>query len=119
MKKLKKLNAACAVLALHYVSGRDEDAVLRICKLHGFEVGYGMEDEEWRNAADELGIKVRSIATLPLKVHQFIKNNSTGLFIVGTFNHLFVVDNGIVIDPRFTPPGMHRVIKQVWRVTRG
>lgn len=118
MKKLKKIEGCCAVVALLYVSGLLEDTVLRVCKLHGFENGEGMEDSEWQAAAEELGIKFRAIPMEPMRLRKFVKQHSKGLFLAGTHNHLFVVDNGKVVDPNETPPpGWGRVIKQAWRVS--
>lgn len=117
MKKLKKIPAACAVCALQYVSGIDEETVLRVCALHGFEVGKGMEDAEWMAAAGDLKVKIRGIALAPRLLRQFLKDYPAGLFLVGTHDHLFAVDNGIIVDPRNKkPPGLKRIIRQAWRV---
>lgn len=117
MKKLKKISGSCAVIALLYVSGLDEQTVLRVCGFHGFEAGLGMEDRQWQNAARDLGIDYRGISLSPCTLKQFIKNYSEGLYLVGTFDHLFVVDGGIIIDPRCEkPPGLKRIIRQAWRV---
>lgn len=120
MKKLHKVDTACAVLALWYVSGcGDEDAVLRICTAHGFSVGNGMEDKDWLRAAQTLGINCRQTRMKECRLHKFIKDHPKGLYLVGTWNHLFVVDNGIVIDPRNArPPGLDRIIKHAWKVKK-
>lgn len=119
MKKLKKIDGSCAVVALLYVSGMDEDTVIRICQFHGFEAGNGMSDEEWQAAAKDLKIKFKLVAMKPCTLDVFIKTNPKGLFLVGTCDHLFVVDNGVIIDPRNErPPGLRRRIKQTWRVIR-
>lgn len=119
IKKLLKVKAACAVCALQYVSGVDEEAVLRICALHGFKRGHGMYDREWRAAAHSLEIKSRGVAMEPRTLKQFIKDYPAGLFFVATHDHLFVVDHQRIIDPRNKqPPGLKRMIRQAWRVTK-
>lgn len=121
MKKLKKIDNSCAVVALHHVSGIDEETVLRVCVLHDFNCKDGMEDEDWREAAKELGIKVVSIPLTPCRLKKFLKEFPTGLFLVGTRDHLFVIDNGIIVDPSERQagryPGLGRIIKQAWRVS--
>lgn len=122
MQKLKKIDGSCAVLALHHVSGLPEDTVLRVCKLHGFEPSLGMEDNDWRAAADDLGIKVRSINIEPCRLKKFVNNHKSGLYLLGTFDHLFSLDNGIIIDPREKMrgryPGLGRIVKQAWLVCK-
>ncbi len=122
MKKLKKIEGSCAVIALHYGSGVDEETVLNICKFHGFTPEKGMEDHEWKEAARELGIKMRSSSMKDVRLSQFISKNKTGLFLMGTHDHLFILDNGIIIDPREKMegryPGLGRIIKQAWRVEK-
>lgn len=122
MKKLKKIDGSCAVIALHHVSGVDEDTVLRVCTLHGFEPKNGMDDEDWREAADDLGISVRSMSINPQRLRKFLHGHTEGLFLLGTFDHLFVLDNGLIIDPREKMrgryPGLGRIVKQAWRVLK-
>lgn len=119
MKKLQKIDGACAVCALCYVSALEEDTVLRVCTLHGFKEGQGMFDNEWQAAARQLDVDFRGIGIEPLLLKQFIKNYSEGLYLVATSDHIFVVDNGIVIDPRYAKaPGLRRKIKQAWRVLK-
>ena len=117
MKKLKRIDGACAVVALLYVSGLSEDTVLRICRLHGFEDGRGMEDAEWKEAAQELGIKTRSVPVSPQRLRKFVHDHKEGLFLIGTHDHIFVLDAGLIVDPRNeTPPGLGRIVQQAWRV---
>lgn len=120
MKKMRKIDGACVPCALWYVSGVDEETVLRICSSCGFETGIGMEDPEWKEAAHCLGIEMRSIPVeQPCTLHQFIKRNPKGLFFIGTVDHLFVVDNSVIVDPRNNnPPGLTRRVKQAWRVNK-
>lgn len=122
MKKIKKIKGSCAVVALHHVSGVDEETVLRVCKLHGFEVGEGMEDDDWKEAADDLGISIRAIPFKNCRLRAFVKKYPLGLYLVGTFDHLFVLDNGIIVDPREKMrgkwPGLGRIVKQAWVVKR-
>lgn len=119
MKKLKKIDGSCAVVALLYVSGIDEDTVIRVCQFHGFEAGKGMEDKDWMAAAKALRIKFRAVAMKPCTLDRFLKDHPKGLYLVGTYDHLFVVDNGVIVDPRNEhPPGLKRSVKQAWKVTR-
>lgn len=119
MKKLKKIGGACAPLALWYVSGKEEDAVLRICQAYGFKEEQGMDDADWKNAAAQLGIKMRAVPFEECSLKKFIKNHPAGLYLVCTFDHIFSVDNGIIIDPRNKkPPGLARKIKQAWKIEK-
>ncbi len=117
MRKLKNIPGSCAVVALLYCSGLDEDTVIRVCSLHGFERGEGMDDKSWKEASKDLGISIRRVSMRKCRLSTFLNNHPKGLYIVGTFDHLFVVDNGIIIDPRHpTPPWLRRVITDAWRV---
>lgn len=121
MKKLIKLDNSCAVLALHHVSGVDEETVLRVCKIHDFDPHYGMEDTDWINAAKDLGITVRSVFNGSERLSSFVNKHQSGLYLIGTFNHLFALDNGIIIDPRAKGwggyPGLGRLVKQAWKIS--
>lgn len=116
MKNIRKMGGACAVVALSYVSEKSEGAVLRICKLCGFLESEGMADEAWRKAAKYLGLKVREFSIPPTKPSKFIRNYPSGLYFVATHDHIFVVDDGIIIDPRLNELHPHRTILQAWRV---
>lgn len=122
MKKLIKIDNSCAVLALHHVSGLDEETVLRVCKINDFTPKNGMEDEDWISAAKDLGISVRSCFLGSERLSSFITKKPEGLYLIGTFNHLFVLDNGLIIDPRSKEwdgyPGLGRLVKQAWKVTK-
>lgn len=119
MKKLKKIEAACVLCALWYVSGIDEETILRICKSYGFKEGEGMQDQDWKSACRHLDIDIRGVSIETCTLRKFIKNHPTGLYLLGTFDHLFVVDNSIIVDPRCeNPPGMGRLIKQAWLVIK-
>ncbi len=111
MKKLRKLKDSCAVVALCYASKAPEDVAIRVCTLHGYQ-GAGMEDEQWKAAAVQLGIKSRAVTMESMRLHQFVKAYPKGLYLAWTVNHLLVVDNGRVIDPLHEPkPSMRRVIQ--------
>lgn len=76
-----------------------------------------MEDSEWQRAAGLMGIEMRGIPLEPVILRQFLKDHPNGLYLVATCDHLFVVDNGIIIDPRTAKlPGLRRTIRQAWRV---
>jgi len=92
LKKIKSIPAACAVFALCYVSEIDEDTVIRVCRLCGFEAGEGMTDFEWQEAAEHLKLKLTKVKMNPRKLKTFIKEHKRGLFLVCTKDHLFAVD---------------------------
>ena len=122
MKKLIKIDNSCAVLALHHVSGLPEETVLRICKLHDFTPHDGMDDEDWINAAKDLGLSVRTSFKGSERLSSFIKKYQDGLYLIGTWNHLFALDNGLIVDPKAKCwdgyPGLGRLVKQAWKVTK-
>lgn len=119
MRKLRKINDSCAIVALYFVSKLSEELVIRVCKSHGFEVGAGMVDEEWMAAARELGVKTRSVSMQPMRLRKFLNTYPRGLYLVATRNHLFAVDGGIVVDPHCPNlPGLDRVITNAWRVLK-
>lgn len=119
MEKLKKIDGSCAIVALLYVSGKDEDTVIRICTLHGFKEGKGMADKAWQQAATDLGIAFNGVAIQSCSLKKFIANHPKGLFLLGTHDHLFVLDAGLIVDPRNTKlPGLNRKIKQCWKITK-
>lgn len=119
MRKLRKIDGSCAVVALFFVSKLSEDIVIDICKDHGFEVGRGMTDDEWKAAAGSLGIKLRSVPLSPMKLRRFLHDYPRGLYLVTTCNHLFAVEGGIIIDPNnLYHPGLDRIVKGAWRVVK-
>ncbi len=120
MKKLNRIKNCCAVVALFYVSGKKEDTVLNVCRFYGFHPDEGMDDEDWRDAAVHLGLKVRQVNFKDMRLKKFIKLHPAGIYLIATWNHLFVLDNGIVIDPRgsIPPNGLNRIIKQAWTVKK-
>lgn len=122
VKKLIKIDNSCAVLALHHVSGVDEETVLRVCKFHDFSPEGGMADEDWIDAAKDLGIKVRMCFSGSQRLKTFLKDHKTGLFLVRTHDHIFALDNGIIVDPGYKEtghfPGLGRLVKWAWRVTK-
>lgn len=117
MKRLKKIHGSCAVLALKFASGKDESLVIDICKFHGFEWGEGMTDEEWCAAAKDLGIRKRLIKFKKCSLSNFIKDHPIGMFFVGTYNHLFVLNNGGIINhPSEGSMDMRRIVKKAWKI---
>lgn len=76
-----------------------------------------MNDDQWIAAAKKLGVSMREVAIEPQRLRTFLRKYPEGVYFVGTFDHLFVVDNGVIVDPRCSrPPGLGRVIKQAWKV---
>ncbi len=121
MREIQRIKGACAPTALHHVSGIDEDTVLRICALRNFVPAQGMWTKDWLEAADDLGIKKRKVSMEPCRLSTFIKKHPKGLFLCETYNHLFVVDNSVIVDPREklrgNYPGLGRIIQSAWRCT--
>ncbi len=120
MKLLKRIEAACAPVALCYVSGIDEETVIRVCAMHGFEAGEGMTDDEYLEAATDLGLEcIRVRNAKDMRLGAFVRKHATGLYLVATHDHLFAVDNGIVADCRNPDrPGLGRIVKAAWRVEK-
>ena len=123
IRKLVKLNkhkGACAVAALTYASKQAVEVVESMCKLHGFETDRGMIDEEWREAAEALGLKTRRIGfdpESPLTLSKFVKQYNEGLYFVSTKTHLFIVHNGLAVDTLDNKkPSPRRLISEAWIV---
>lgn len=106
--------------ALQYASGIDEDTVLRVCAMHGFEVGMGMTEDEYLDAASDLKLTYKRVHFKhPCTLRQFIRKHPEGLYLVATWDHLFCLDNGIVADPRNDArPGLGRIVKVAHLVTK-
>ena len=119
LKKLKKIAGACVVLAFCYASKQNEETVLRLCTLHGFEPGRGMTDIEYLACAKVLGLKLKKKLSEPIELRKFLKLHPKGLYIVVTCNHMLVVDNGLIIDPREggDTGKQRRKIISAWKVT--
>ena len=122
MKKLMKIDNSCAVIALHHVSGMDEDTVLRICKFHDFTPKGGMIDEDWIAAGKDLGITVRLVFSGSVRLKQFLTTHKDGLYLIRTHDHLFALDNGIIVDPATkeskTYPALGRLVKWAYKVSK-
>lgn len=119
LKKLKKVAGACVVLAFCYASKQNEETVLRICTLHGFEPGRGMTDIEYLACAKALGLKLRKVSMQGMELKKFLKEHKKGLYIVVTYDHMLVVDNGLIIDPREggETGRTRRKLINAWKVT--
>lgn len=120
MKKLFRIVDACAPLALCHASGADEETVLRVATSYNFKPGRGMLDWEWLQAAADLGLKLEKVRIKRKTLKRFLEMFPIGLYIVGTHDHLFCVDNGVVFDPRermrVGMPANNRFVVGVWRV---
>src|ERR1035437_6933689 len=122
--KIHKMTGSCVLCALQYVSKLQEDIVQRACTTYGWTNDRGMHDAEWKQAANMLGINIKPMKKpysdlLPIEAQIFINNYKDDLYLVGTHDHLFVVDHGLKIDPMGSNRDRkrdRRSITQVWRV---
>ena len=111
MKKLLEIPGACAVIALRYAARTTDELALHAC------IKQGQFDNQWQKAAEELGMKLTKVRSRKMLLRGFIKTHQTGLYIVSTHNHLFVVENGEVYDPGWGSPGLRRTITGAWEVS--
>lgn len=122
MKKLKKIDGFCVPLTLKYVSGLSDKKILDVCEKNGFKQKWGMEESEVTKSASELNIRYRRInlkrdGLYNETLEKFIKNNPSGVFMIGTLGHLFAVHDGEVIDPiNANYPGLKRLVVWAWKV---
>ena len=110
MKKLTNTPGACAIIAIRYAARTSDAAALRAC------INQGQFDEQWQKAAEELGLKLTKVRSRKILLKNFLKKFPEGMFIVGTHDHLFVVDNGKVVDPAYDVPGLSRTLTGAWLV---
>lgn len=115
---MKRIHGYCAILALTYASGLPESQVLDICKWHEFkDNGQGMHDDDWQEAAKDLGIRKRKIKLKGRTVGDFMKSHSKGLYLVTTYNHIFAVLNGgVVSHPLQDQMDRRCKIEAAWKV---
>ena len=122
MKKLKKIDGACAPYALKFLSGLPDNQVYDICEFNGYQGSTGMEEHEFIAAAKDMGIRLRRINLKKKnlyrsKLRMFIKHHSLGTYLIYTDSHLFSVRNGIVVDPlNDKSPGLNRLVTNAWWV---
>lgn len=120
-RKIKRVDGFCAPSALKYLSGLDEKLVYDICAANHWNEKIGMEDREWMKAFKEAGVKFRRLNLkrkgLYGKILRKIKHEySAGRYIVLTDNHIFVLDNGEIIDPLYLSEGLSRKIVGLFKV---
>lgn len=124
MKKLSKIKGACVPTALWYISqsGTEqtaEEAITRMCLAHGFKPAEGMYQEDWVKVLKLLSIKIRAVTMEACHLSTFLKKHKVGLYLVVTYDHMFVVDAGVIFDPRNKkPPGLKRTIVSAWKVLK-
>lgn len=119
MNKLKKLRNACAPLALCYISGIDNETVLRVCVAEGFDVDEGMYEEDIIDSSESLGVSLEKIKYLrKLTLQKFIEKYPTGLFLILTLDHALCIDNGLIYAPREIHAGDKRIVYSAYRVDK-
>lgn len=88
-----------------------------MCEAHNYKVKEGMTDRQWMKIARIMGLKIRSCLKEEMSLGDFILKYSKGCYFVGQKDHLFVVDDGIIYDPRTIElPGLRRLLVQAWKV---
>ncbi len=122
MKKLlskKYTTNACALTAICYVTKKDEETLFRLCAAHNMKFTDGLTDRQWQKLVRILGFKIKACLPEPISLGQFIKTHQKGCYLVGESDHLFVVDHGILFDPRTKDsklPGLRRTLVQAWKL---
>lgn len=118
MRRLAKIRASCAVIALCYAAKVPEAEAMLVCVEHNFAKDRGMFDKEWQAAAKKLGLRLKPILEKPTRLERFMRGHETGMHIVATHNHLFIVDSGRLYDPHWGKPGLSRKVLQAWKVSK-
>lgn len=113
---LDDLESACAALALREASGADDLVVLEALREEGWTEGDGAWTEQWYAAARTLGLRLTRAGYAGLTLRQLCRREPLGLWLVETHNHLLVVRDGEVVDPR-SGGGPRRRVWAAWRVT--
>lgn len=73
--------------------------------------------EDIHRAAREIGIKKRRIQMDDCTLREFLRKYPMGLYMVCSYDHIFAVVNGGVINHPMQKPVGHRTkIVQAWRV---
>lgn len=120
MKKLlsiKYTTNACALTAICYVSKKDEETLFRLCKAYNLNFMDGLHDHQWQRVCRMLGITMKACLREEMTLRDFIKSHPKGCYFVGTVDHLFVVDDSTIFDPRTKKlPGLGRTLVQAWKV---
>ncbi len=126
MKELNILKTpnSCAPTALQYLSGKDDVTVAEAC------IQQGMHDDTIIGAAKTLGVTLIKMDGMPeMEVRQFQSEYPVGKFLVTTFDHIFVIENKVQIDPYLQEenckrslkglkpvPGTRRMLIEAWKV---
>lgn len=110
MKKLHKIVDACAPTAIRNASDLTDEKVAEIFLSQGFL------DEDWKIAAKQAGLRLRLAHDGKIILKRFIKRFGKGTYIVSTWNHLFVVRDGEVIDPTWENSGLYRTVTHAWKI---
>ena len=109
-------------MALKYLSKLEDSIVHEICLSNWFQQDHGMEENEWRKAAKEMGLRLRRLNLKKrdlyrAKLSHISKIYSSGKYIIYTPEHLFVLDNGKIIDPlNGNGYGPDRIVTGVWKL---
>lgn len=119
MNKLKKHRNACAPLALCYISGIDNETVLRVCIAAGFDFDEGMYEDDIIEAANELEMTLERVKYLRKpSLAKFIETHTEGLYLILTIDHALCIDNGLIYDPRCPGEGGGRKIYSAYKVIK-
>jgi hypothetical protein len=118
MKTLNLLGTpgSCAPLALKYLSQQDDVTVIEAC------IKQGMNDPEFIEAAKLLGITLIPMDGMKsMEVRKFIREYPIGTFMVTTYDHVFIIENGIQIDAYRDEKkinGTRRILHSAWKVIK-
>ena len=110
MKRLVDIENACVPIALRFAAKVPEGKVIEKC------LSVGMSDFQWLHAAKTLGLKLDELKMKPMMVKEFSIKYPLGTFIVSTWAHLFVIEDGVVHDPAGKKPGTSRTVLYAYRV---
>jgi hypothetical protein len=111
LKSLKNIQNGCVPIALQYLSKATIETMISAI------IFPGMDEEDTKLAGKMLGLTLKKVEFSPMELRKFIKQFPEGSYLLFTFDHALVLEDGKIVDPQCKKsPGLRRVIKSAWRV---
>lgn len=115
----------CALIAFYNLSNKlSEERIYEVALNYDFREGHGILASDIPKMAEDLGFKITEIESINEAWEtgprgftvNYARKNLKGTYIALVPNHMFVIHNGVIIDPNDSNYGITRTLVSLWQV---